>query len=125
MLLTRSRLCGHAVDVLHNLSDGGPVFQPLWVSDIMALRPMFGIDLVRDETFAPTRPISVYLEAAAMTGRIVGDPDSFDLPLTGQTPRLAMPPSSKAVRSMFNQQNRERQELSALRDISVCDDYLF
>lgn len=48
LLVTRSRFCGHAVDALHNLTDGGPVFQPLWISDIMALRPMLGIGLVRD-----------------------------------------------------------------------------
>lgn len=64
MLLTRSRVCGHAVDALHNLTDGGPVFQPLWISDIMAFRPMLGIELVRGEAFSATMPISAYLEAA-------------------------------------------------------------
>ncbi|NNU61727.1 hypothetical protein [Ochrobactrum soli] len=48
--------------------DGEPMFQPLWISDIMALRPMLGIELIRDETFAPTMPISVYLDATAIGG---------------------------------------------------------
>ncbi len=125
MLLTRSRLCGHAVDALHNLTDGGPVFQPLWISDIMALRPMLGIDLVRDQTFAPTLPISAYLEAAAMTGRIVEEPELAGLPLTGHVPLLATPPSSKAVRSVFDQACRENPALEALRGLTIYDDYSF
>ncbi|WP_338810710.1 DUF2958 domain-containing protein [Agrobacterium leguminum] len=125
MLLTRSRLCGHAVDALHNLTDGGPVFQPLWISDIMALRPMLGIDLVRDQTFAPTLPISAYLEAAAMTGRIVQEPELFGLPLTGSIHRLATQSSSKAVRSVFDQACRENPALEALRGLTIYDDYSF
>lgn len=123
MLLTRSRVCGHAVDALHNLSDGGPVFQPLWISDIMALRPMLGIELVRDEAFSATMPISAYLEAAAMTGRIIDELELSGLPLTGSIPRLATPPSSKAVRSIFDQQCRENSALENLRERSIYDDY--
>lgn len=123
MLLTRSRLCGHAVDALHNLTDGGPVFQPLWISDIMALRPMLGIDLVRDPTFASTLPISAYLEAAAMTGRIVEEPELPGLPLTGSIPRLATPPSSKAARSVFDQACRENPALEKLHERSIYDNY--
>jgi hypothetical protein len=123
MLVTRSRFCGHGVDALHNLSDGGPVFQPLWVSDIMAVRPMLGIELVRDETFSATMPISAYLEAAAMTGRIVDEPELSGLPLTGSIPRLATPPSSKAVRSVFDQQCRENAALEKLRNRTIYDDY--
>lgn len=125
MLLTRSRLCGHAVDTLHNLTDGGPVFQPLWISDIMALRPMLGIDLVRDQTFAPTLPISASLEAAAMTGRIVEELELSGLPLTGSIPRLATQPSSKAVRSVFDQACLENPALEALRGLTIYDDYSF
>lgn len=125
MLLTRSRLRGHAVDALHNLTGGGPVFQPLWISDIMALRPMLGIDLVRDQTFAPTLPISAYLEAAAMTGRIVEELELSGLPLTGSIPRLATQPSSKAVRSVFDQACRENPALEALRGLTIYDDYSF
>jgi hypothetical protein len=58
MLLFRRRCQGHAVDVLHNLTDGGSVFQPLWISDIMRLHPLLGIKLVRDEAFNPTMPVS-------------------------------------------------------------------
>ncbi|MFB0692143.1 DUF2958 domain-containing protein [Agrobacterium pusense] len=123
MLLTRSRLCGHAVDVLHNLTNGGPVFQPIWISDIMALRPMFGIDLVRDDTFSPTMPICAYLEAAAMTGRIVEEPELSGFPLTENVPRLAIPPSSKAVRSIFDQACRESPALEQLRTVSISDHY--
>ncbi|MCZ7890070.1 DUF2958 domain-containing protein [Agrobacterium salinitolerans] len=125
MLLTRSRLGGHAVDALHNLTDGGPVFQPLWISDIMALRPMLGIDLVRDQTFAPTLPTSAYLEAAAITGRIVEEPELACLSLKGDVPRLVTSPSSKAVRSIFDQACRENPALEALRGVTVYDDYSF
>lgn len=125
MLLTRSRVCGHAIDALHNLSDSGPVFQPLWISDIMALRPMLGIDLIRDETFSATMPISAYLEAAAMTGRVVGEPELSSLPLTGNVPRLVASPSSKAVRSIYDQARRENPALVKLRDRSIYGDYSF
>ncbi|NSX87674.1 DUF2958 domain-containing protein [Agrobacterium tumefaciens] len=125
MLLTRSRICGHAVDALHNLTDGGPVFQSLWVSDIMALRPMLGIELVRDDVFSATLPISAYLEAAAMTGRIIDEPELSDLPLTGSIPRLATQPSSKAVRSVFDQACRANPALEALRGLTIYDDYSF
>lgn len=122
MLLTRSRVCGHAVDALHNLSDGGPVFQPLWISDILALRPMLGIELARDEAFLAVMPISAYLEAAAMTGRVVQEPELAELPLTGHVPRLATSPSSKAVRSVFDQACRENSALEALRNRTIYDD---
>ncbi|MBP2508530.1 hypothetical protein J2855_002165 [Agrobacterium tumefaciens] len=125
ILLTRSRLCGHAVDALHNLTDGGPVFQPLWISDIMALRPMLGVELIRDEAFAPTMPISAYLEAAAMTGRVFNEAELSGLPLTGTIPRLATPPSSKAVQSIFNQQCLENSALEKLRDRTIYEDYGF
>lgn len=125
ILLTRSRLCGHAVDALHNLTDGGPVFQPLWISDIMALRPILGIDLVRDETFSATMSISAYLEAAAMSGRIVEEPELAVLPMTGCVSRLAAPPSSKAIRSIFDQQFRENPALEKLRNRTIYEDYSF
>ncbi|MDR6103015.1 hypothetical protein QE369_003212 [Agrobacterium larrymoorei] len=125
MLLTRSRLCGHAVDALHNLTDGGPVFQPLWLSDIMALRPMLGIELIRDETFAPTMPISAYLEAAAMTGRIADEEELARLDLTDVLRSLATPRSMLAVTSMFDQQCRENPELAQLRGKTIYEDYSF
>lgn len=123
VLLTRSRLCGHAVDALHNLTDGGPVFQPLWISDIMALRPMLGIEFVRDETFSATMPISAYLEAAAMTGRIVEEPALAVLPMTGRMSRLAAPPPSKAVVSIFDQACRENPTMATMRGRTSYDDY--
>lgn len=125
MLLTRSRVCGHAVDALHNLSDGGPVFQPLWISDILALRPMLGIELVRDETFSATMPVSAYLEAAKMTGRIIKEPELSALSLTGDVPRLVAPPSSKAARSIFERECRENPALVKLLDRSIYRDYSF
>ena len=125
MLLTRSRLCGHAVDALHNLTDIGPVFQPLWVSDIMALRPMFGIDLVRDEAFSPTLPISAYLEAAGTTNRIVGEPELAILPLTGKVPRLAAPAPSKIVSRIFEREARENSTLELLRGRIIYEHYNF
>jgi len=123
IFLTRSRVCGHAVDALHNLSDGGPVFQPLWISDIMALRSMLGIELIRDEAFSAAMPISAYLKAAAMTGGIVDEPELSGLPFTGSIPRLATPQSSKAVRSVFEQVCRENPALEKLRKRSIYHDY--
>lgn len=125
LLLTRARLCGHAVDALHNLSDAGPVFQPIWISDIIALRPTLGIELVRDETFAATMPISAYLEAAAMTGRIVEEPELALLPLTGHVPRLVTSPASKAVASVFDQACQENPTMAKLRGRTIYDDYSF
>lgn len=123
MLLTRSRFCGHAVDALHNLADGKPVFQPLWISDIMALRPMLGIELVRDETFSTSRPIGAYLEAAEMAGRIVDELELSSLPLLGNVPRLAITPSSQVVRRIFEQECRENPALMNLQDRSIYEDY--
>lgn len=125
MLLTKSRFFGHAVDALHNLTNGWPVFQPLWISDIMALRPMFGIDLVRDETFAPTLPVRSYLEAAATTGRIVDGPELLELPLTGKPVKLALPSQSKVISNIFNEQCRENQMLEKLRSRTIYEDYGF
>ena len=124
ILLTRSRLCGHAVDALHNLSDGGPVFQPLWISDIIALRPMLGIEFVRDEAFSATMPISAYLEAAAMTRRIVDQSQLSDMPLSGNVSRLATPPASKATQSVLEQQCRASLAFEMLRGRSIYADYL-
>ncbi len=123
MLLTRSRLCGHAVDALHNLTDGGPVFQPLWISDIMALRPMLGFELVQDGTFAPTMPISAYLKAAAMTGGIPNEGELSGLDLTGAHHPFTMPLSMLAVTRMFEQQCRENPSLEQLRGKTIYDDY--
>jgi hypothetical protein len=58
MLLLRGRCAGHAVDVLHNLTRGGRVLQPLWIADIMRLNPLLGIKLVRDEIFTGGSSIS-------------------------------------------------------------------
>jgi hypothetical protein len=66
MLLVRSRCEGHAVDVLHNLTDGGSVFQPLWIADIMRLHPLLGIKLILDEAFNPTTSINALLTASAI-----------------------------------------------------------
>ena len=125
MLLTRSRLCGHAVDALHNLTDGVPMFQPLWISDSMALRPMLGIELVRDERFSATMPISAYVEAAAIAGRIIDDPQLSGLALTGNISRPTPPPASKAVRSIFDHQCRESPALEKLRNRTIYEDYAF
>lgn len=125
MLLTRSRLCGHAVDALHNLTDGGPVFQPLWISDIIALRPMLGIELVRDETFAPTMPISAYIEAAAMSGRIVDEPETCSLSITHITPLPNAPPALRAVDSVFDAACREDPSMTKLRGRTIYEDYSF
>lgn len=125
MLLTRSRCCGHAVDALHNLSAGGPVFQPIWISDIIALRPLLGIALVRDEAFSTSTRISAYLEAAAITGRIVRESELLSLPLTGMVTRLELPPPSRAVADIFEQECRRNPTLAALKGRSIYDEYRF
>lgn len=125
LLVTRSRFCGHAVDTLHNLTDGGPVFQPLWISDIMALRPMLGIGLIRDSAFTATMPISAYLEAAGAQGRIVEEPELSRLSLTGTVTPLALPPSSRSVAAIFQQECQHNPALAACRSRSVYSDYAF
>jgi len=125
MLLTRSRFCGHAVDALHNLADGTPVFQPLWISDIMALRPMLGIELVRDETFTAAFPIGTYIKAAAKTGRIVDAPELSGLDLAGTTPLLSSPMPAPVVSRIFDQQCREHPQMERLRGRTIYEDYSF
>lgn len=50
---------GLSVDVLHNLACEQPLAQTVWVADLMALRPMLGIELVRDYTFLPSSDTSL------------------------------------------------------------------
>lgn len=52
--LLRCHSGGLSVDVLHNLAGGRPLMQTVWIADIMALRPMMGIELVRDYSFLPS-----------------------------------------------------------------------
>lgn len=125
MLLTRSRFCGHAVDTLHNLADGKPVFQPLWISDIMALRPMLGLEFVRDGTFSATLPISTYIKAAAKTGRILDTPELSELDLSGTVPSLPSPQPSPVISRIFDQQCREHPQMEQLRGRTIYEDYGF
>ncbi|WP_412063856.1 DUF2958 domain-containing protein [Rhizobium sp. SYY.PMSO] len=125
MLLTRSRFSGHAVDALHNLADGKPVFQPLWISDIMALRPMLGIELFRDETFTASFSISTYIRAAARTGRIVDEPELSGIDLSGIAPLLPLPQPAPVVSRIFDQQCREYPQMEELRGRTIYDDYSF
>jgi hypothetical protein len=64
MLLFRSRLRGHAVDALHNFTEGRCIFQPVWIADIMRLNPLLGIKLIRDMHFEPTMRLSEHAPAA-------------------------------------------------------------
>ncbi|WP_432344325.1 DUF2958 domain-containing protein [Shinella yambaruensis] len=122
-IVTRSRGRGHAVDVLHDLG-GSPVFQPLWISDLLRLDALIGImKLVRDEAFAPTMPISTYLEAAAMTGRIVAEPELATMQLTGIVPRLPQPRPLPAVLAMFEERCRTFPALARLRERTIYDEY--
>lgn len=125
LLVTRSRFCGHAVDALHNLTDGGPLFQPLWISDIMALRPMLGIGLVRDPAFTATMPISAYLEAAGAQGRIVEEPELSRMSLTGTVTSFTVPPPSRAVADICEQECRRNPALAKYRNRSIYTDYAF
>lgn len=123
VVITRSRCQGHAVDALHNLDDGKPVFQPVWVSDLMRLDAKIGLKLVRDATFAPVMPISVYIEAAALTGRIVEEDEMSILPLTGNVPRLRFPEPAPTVQRIFDHQCREHPGLEHLRGRTIYEDY--
>ncbi|WP_440981032.1 DUF2958 domain-containing protein [Shinella sumterensis] len=123
LLVTRSRFCGHAVDALHNLTDGGPVFQSIWISDIMALRPMLGIGLVRDDTFSASMPISAYLEAAGTHGRIVEEPELASISLTGTVAPLAVAPPSRAVADILEQECRRNPDFAEMKGRSIYADY--
>jgi len=125
LILTRSRCLGHAVDVLHNLTDAGPVFQPIWVADLLRLKPLIGLNLVRDDTFSPTMPISAYLEAAAMTGRVVNGTELSKLSLTGIVPRLASPMPTRTTQRIFEDQCRKNPALSVLAGRLIYEDYAF
>ncbi|MCJ8151530.1 DUF2958 domain-containing protein [Shinella sedimenti] len=123
LLVTRSRFCGHAVDALHNLTEGGPVFQPLWISDIMALRPMLDIGLVRDDTFSASMPISTYLEAAGIHGQIVDEAELLSMSLNGSVAPLPVPPSSRSVAAIFQQECHHNPALAKLQGRSIYEDY--
>ncbi|MBB3967332.1 DUF2958 domain-containing protein [Rhizobium metallidurans] len=123
MLLTRSRLCGHAVDALHNLGEK-PVFQTLLISDIMALRPMLGIELVRDETFSSATPIKNYVQAAGLTGRITDEPELPRLVLAPiNTDLVSAAPPTATIARIFDQQCRKHPSLQRFRQRRIFDDY--
>lgn len=125
LILTRSRCLGHAVDALHNLTEAGPVFQSVWVGDLLRLKPLIRLNLVRHEAFSPTMPISAYLEAAAMSGRVVDDEELSKLPLTGIVPRLESPAPTKSTQRIFEDQCRKNPELSAMAGRTIYEDYGF
>ncbi len=125
VIIARSRCMGHAVDALHALDNGRPVFQPVWVSDLLRLDAKISMRLARDETFAPIMPISAYLEAAAMTGRIVDEVELSILPLTGNVPRLRSPEPAPTVQRIFDHQCRKYPELEQLRGRTIYEDYGF
>ena len=124
VIITRSRGKGHAVDALHDLG-GSPIFQPVWISDLLRLDALVGMRLVRDESFTPTLPISVYLEAAAVAGRIVPEPELHTFPLTGIVPRLIEPPPLPAVQAMFDERCKASPALARLRGRTIYHDYGF
>jgi hypothetical protein len=125
VIIARSRCKGHAVDALHTLDNGRPVFQPVWVSDLLRLDAKIGMRLALDETFAPTMPIGSYIEAAALTGRIVEEDELSILPLTGNVPRLRSPEPSPTVQRIFDHQCRKYPELEKLRGRTIYEDYGF
>jgi len=125
VIVTRSRCKGHAVDVLHNLDNDRPVFQPVWISDLLWLNAKIGMRLVRDESFMPAMPISAYIEAAALTGRIVDEVELSILPLTGNVPRLRSPVPAPTVQRIFDHQCRKYPEFEQLRGRTIYEDYGF
>ncbi len=125
IIVSRSRCMGHAVDVLHDLDNGRPVFQSVWVSDLLRLNAKIGMRLVRDESFAPAMPISAHIEAAALTGRIAGEDEISVLPLTGNVPRLQLPEPTATVQRIFDHQCRKHPALEQLRGRTIYEDYAF
>ena len=121
-VVARSRGRGHAVDVLHNLG-GSPIFQPLWISDLLRLDTLIGIKLVRDDVFTPTMPISAYLEAAAMTGKIVAEPELAVMQLTGLVSQLPQPRPLPVVQAMFEERCRTFPALAKFRERTIYDEY--
>lgn len=124
VIITRTRGRGHAVDALHDLG-GSPVFQPVWISDLLRLDALIGMKLVMDEDFAPTMPISTYLEVAAMTGRIVPEREMAAMPLTGVVSRLPQPSPLPAVQAMFEERCSRFPVLVKLRGHTIYDEYGF
>lgn len=93
------------------------------VADLLRLQPLIGLNLVRDDAFSPTMPISAYLEAAAMTGRIDDAAELSKLSLTGIASRLAMPVPAKTTQRIFEDQCRKNPELSAMAGRTIYEDY--
>lgn len=123
LFITRSRLQGHAVDVLHNLSDRGPLFQPLLVLDILALEPMVGIKLSIDESFQPSAPISTYLRASAKASGI----DDYSASSTDAGNDLsslfAAPTAGRAKRAMWRQACLEHGLGEVILGSTIAVDY--
>ena len=122
-IVTRTRFRGHAVDVLHNLSEGKPLFQTVWIVDLLRLHAKLGIRLVRDTAFSPVFPISAYLEAAAMTGRIVEDTELAKLSLTGAVSRIPLPPVSDIRQRLLDWQSLANPDLKKHLKRTIYDDY--
>ncbi|ANM18234.1 hypothetical protein AMK06_CH03360 [Rhizobium sp. N541] len=125
VIVTRNRCNGHAVDILHNLNNGRPVFQAVWVSDLLRLDAKIGMRLVRDESFAPIMPIGAYIETAALLGQIAGEDEISILPLTGNVPRLRLPEPAATVQRIFDHQCRRYRALEQLRGRTIYEDYGF
>lgn len=123
VIVTRTRFRGHAVDVLHNLSDGKPQFQTVWIVDLLRLHTKVGVRLVRDPAFSPVLPVSAYLEAAAMTGRIVEDAELAQLSLTGAVSRIPLPPVSDIRQRLLDWQSLANPDLKKHLKRTIYDDY--
>ncbi|ANV23569.1 DUF2958 domain-containing protein [Agrobacterium pusense] len=122
MILTRSRCRGHAVDALHNVSGIGPVYQPIWIADIMRLNTMLGLRFVRDTHFQPALPISCYIEAAGRIGRILDGAELSRFPFREPRPRLLIPEPSATLRKLFDAQFRDHPLRGRLRDFTVYEE---
>lgn len=123
VIVTRTRFRGHAVDVLHNLSDGKPLFQTVWIVDLLRLRAKVGIGLMPDPVFSPAFPISAYLEAASMTGRIVEDAELAQLSLTGAVSKIPLPPVSDIRQRLLDWQSASNPDLKKHLKRTIYDDY--
>ncbi|MBB4347019.1 DUF2958 domain-containing protein [Aliirhizobium cellulosilyticum] len=123
VIITRSRCRGHAVDALHNLSSIGPVFEPIWIADLMRLNSMIGLRLVRDSRFKTEAPIRTYLAAASKAGRIITGPELQKSDDGAITEKLQQPKAIPVVERIFEVECRERPLFRQMGGRTIYDDY--
>ncbi|PZU19393.1 MAG: hypothetical protein DI589_21410 [Shinella sp.] len=122
ILITRTRLRGHAVDALHNISDGGPVFQSLWIADLLRLRSKIGIDLIPDADFSLQMPINTYRAISTKTGKIPDEAELSGADVDGNIPLLSSPPAAPSTRKVIDWYDAQKTDIEPQRKRVVYED---